>query len=153
MEEHGRRNVAAAAARERSARQPESRPARTSRNWRLRLAPIWISPSRIGSHRLPDVLDLVFRPDPAHRHPVYRQLADHLTALIAEGRLAPGERLPPSRELAAALGLSRNTVTRAYDWLVETGHLGAHVGRGTFVQAAPRRAPAARALAPVPTGL
>ncbi len=80
------------------------------------------------------MLDLSFRPDRTRRDPVYRQLADHLAELVDAGRLRSGERLPPTRELAQALGLSRNTVTRAYDWLIEAGWLGAHVGRGTFVQ-------------------
>jgi len=84
------------------------------------------------------VLDLAFRADPARPEPVYRQLADHLAALIAAERLRAGERVPPTRDLAAALGLSRNTVSRAYEWLVETGWLGAHVGRGTFVLGPPR---------------
>ena len=69
------------------------------------------------------MLDVAFRPDPQHPDPVYRQLADHLAELIAAGRLAADERVPPTRELAAALGLSRNTVTRAYEWLVEAGFL------------------------------
>jgi GntR family transcriptional regulator/MocR family aminotransferase len=94
------------------------------------------------------VLDLPFRADPLHPDPVYRQLADHLAALISAGRLQAGERVPPTRELASALGLSRNTITRAYAWLIEAGFLGAHVGRGSFVQRAARakgaqRAPAA----------
>lgn len=84
------------------------------------------------------MLDLAFRRDPQQSAPVYRQLADHLTELIAAGRLAADERVPPTRELAAALDLSRNTVTRAYEWLIEAGFLGAHVGRGTFVQGAVR---------------
>jgi GntR family transcriptional regulator/MocR family aminotransferase len=84
------------------------------------------------------VLDLPFRPDPTHSDPVYRQLADHLAEWIRAGRLPAGERLPPTRELAASIGLSRNTVTRAYEWLIEAGFLGAHVGRGTFVQGAAR---------------
>lgn len=84
------------------------------------------------------MLDLPFRADPLHPDPVYRQLADHLAELITAGRLPAGERVPPTRELASALGLSRNTVTRAYEWLIEAGCLGAHVGRGTFVQRAAR---------------
>ncbi len=80
------------------------------------------------------MLDLAFRADPLHPDPVYRQLADHLALLISTGRLPAGERIPPTRELATALTLSRNTVTRAYQWLVDAGFLGAHVGRGTFVQ-------------------
>lgn len=90
------------------------------------------------------MLDLSFRTDPTRSDPVYRQLADHVAQWIAAGRLARGERMPPSRELAASLGLARNTVTRAYDWLVETGWLGAHVGRGTFVLGPPARSPTAR---------
>lgn len=91
------------------------------------------------------MLDLPFRPDPRSEAPVYRQLAEHLVELIEAGRLRPGERIPPSRELAAALGLARNTVSRALDALAAAGLLDAHVGRGTFVQArAPRLRAAAR---------
>lgn len=95
------------------------------------------------------MLDLAFRADPARPEPVYRQLADHLAALIAAERLRAGERVPPTRDLAAALGLSRNTVSRAYEWLVESGWLGAHVGRGTFVLGPPKRATAARERRPL----
>jgi len=90
------------------------------------------------------VLDLAFRPDPAAADPVYRQLAGYLAALIEAERLRPGERVPPTRDLAEALGLSRNTVSRAYDSLATDGLLGGHVGRGTFVQPRARR-PAADA--------
>ena len=88
------------------------------------------------------MLDLLFRPDPQSAAPLYRQLADHLSALIEAGRLPPGERIPPSRELAAALGLSRNTVSRALDALAAAGLIEPHVGRGTFVR---RGAPRLRA--------
>jgi GntR family transcriptional regulator/MocR family aminotransferase len=98
------------------------------------------------------VLDLAFRPDPTRSEPVYRQLADHLAALIAAERLARGERVPPTRDLAHALGLSRNTVARAYEWLVGAGWLGAHVGRGTFVVGPPRTR-ARRNRAPRPVAL
>jgi GntR family transcriptional regulator/MocR family aminotransferase len=95
------------------------------------------------------MLDVPFRLDPDSAAPVYRQLADHLIELIDAGRLRPGERLPASRELAAALGLSRNTVNRALDLLASAGLLAAHVGRGTFVQARARRL---RAVAQGPSG-
>jgi len=42
------------------------------------------------------------------------QVAQHIEQQIALGRLSPGDRLPSERELAAQLGLSRNTVTAAY---------------------------------------
>ena len=79
------------------------------------------------------VLDLAFTPDRAAPEPVYRQLERYLQELLRARRLAPGERLPASRDLAASLGLSRNTVNQAYQALVEQGLLRAHVGQGTFV--------------------
>jgi GntR family transcriptional regulator / MocR family aminotransferase len=60
---------------------------------------------------------------------IYRQLR----RAILDGRLMPGHRLPPSRELAGRLSVSRNTVTVAYDRLVGEGFITAHVGTGTFV--------------------
>jgi len=100
------------------------------------------------------VIEIAFRPDRASDVAVHRQLAEHLAALIATGRLAGGAKLPASRELAFALGIARNTVTQAYEQLVVQGRLRAHVGQGTFVaqhgsagDAARGGAPAARAFA------
>jgi len=79
------------------------------------------------------VLEIAFQPDRSGREPVYRQLEAYLRELVESRRLAPGERLPATRELAASLGLSRNTVSQAYQALVEDGLLSSHVGQGTFV--------------------
>src|SRR5438270_913775 len=68
--------------------------------------------------------------------PLYQQVRDSLRALIASGKLAPGDELPASRTLAETLGVNRGTVTTAYDELVAQGLLERHVGRGTFVAAA-----------------
>ena len=84
------------------------------------------------------MLDLPFHPDRGRPEPVFRQLEEHLRGLIETGRLVPGAKLPATRELAASLGLSRTTVSLAYDTLVAGGWLRAHVGQGTFV--AKRRA-------------
>ena len=54
---------------------------------------------------------------------------------ILDGRLAPGARLPSSRELAASLGISRNVVIMAFDQLTAEGYLESRVGSGTFVAA------------------
>ncbi|SDL51537.1 GntR family transcriptional regulator / MocR family aminotransferase [Nonomuraea maritima] len=70
---------------------------------------------------------------------VYRQLLD----AILDGRLRSGERLPPTRELARRLDISRNTVALAYDRLVADGFLVGRAGAGTFVSAAPVRGRAA----------
>lgn len=53
--------------------------------------------------------------------PRYRRLRDALTALIEAGEMRGGEMLPSSRVLADGLGLSRNTVNRAYRELVAEG--------------------------------
>jgi GntR family transcriptional regulator/MocR family aminotransferase len=60
---------------------------------------------------------------------IYRQLRQ----AILDGRLRPGERLPPSRQLSQSLRVSRTTVTTAYEGLIGQGFLTAQVGVGTFV--------------------
>jgi len=60
---------------------------------------------------------------------------------ISRGALAPGERLPPHRELAYQLGVSANTTSRAYAEAVRRGLLRGEVGRGTFVRGLEAQAP------------
>lgn len=81
--------------------------------------------------------EFAFSPDRASAEPVYRQLVGYLEDLIDSGRLIPGERLPPTRELSAALGLGRNTVALVYEILEASARVTSHVGRGTFVAGAP----------------
>lgn len=69
---------------------------------------------------------------------IFRQLHE----AIIDGRLAQGERLPPTRELAASLAVSRNTVAVAYERLTAEGFLVGRVGAGTYVCANPPAAPA-----------
>jgi GntR family transcriptional regulator/MocR family aminotransferase len=91
------------------------------------------------------VLELAFTPDRDHLEPVYCQLRDYLRELIVAERLPRGAKLPATRELASSLGLSRNTVTQAYEELIADGLAAAHVGQGTFVATTSRpAAPAAR---------
>jgi DNA-binding transcriptional regulator YhcF (GntR family) len=73
------------------------------------------------------------RLDPAARTPLSAQLRDRLADLIQRGRLLPGERLPPVREAASALGLAPNTVARAYRELEAMGLLLGRGRLGTFV--------------------
>ena len=65
--------------------------------------------------------------------PLTRQIQGHLERLIADGLLAPGVKLPATRELAHTLGVNRATVALAYEELVASGLARAHVGQGTFV--------------------
>ena len=83
------------------------------------------------------VLDIGFQPRRDGDVPLGRQLADHVAGLIASGRLPIGARLPPTREVAAALGVGRNTVSAAYQQLATRGLVGGEVGRGTFVATRP----------------
>ncbi len=56
---------------------------------------------------------------------------------VRSGRLAPGVRLPSSRDLAVDLGIARNTVADAYAQLVAEGWLEARTGSGTWVAERP----------------
>ena len=58
---------------------------------------------------------------------------------IAEGQAAPGERLPPARDLAAVLGVNRNTALRALRLLREEGLLEFRRGRSITVAGTPQR--------------
>lgn len=78
-------------------------------------------------------LDLPLHLDRASPLPLSRQLVRELRRAIEEGRLPPGTRLPPTRALARAFGLSRHTVLNAYDELLSEGLLRGQVGSGTFV--------------------
>jgi GntR family transcriptional regulator/MocR family aminotransferase len=65
--------------------------------------------------------------------PAYKCLADTLQSAIEAGRLIKGDTLPPSRELAQSLGLSRDTVVRAYDELTVRGLVKTTGTSGTYV--------------------
>ncbi len=73
-----------------------------------------------------------------------RQLYQALRERILDGRLRGGSRLPASRDLAALLGISRNTVTRAFDQLYAEGYVAGRVGAGTFVAQLDGQRPQAR---------
>jgi GntR family transcriptional regulator/MocR family aminotransferase len=67
---------------------------------------------------------------------IYRQVRE----AVLDGRLPQGELLPPSRELARRLTVSRNTVVAAYDRLTAEGFAASRVGAGTYVAGAPHPA-------------
>ncbi|MFN8654727.1 MAG: PLP-dependent aminotransferase family protein [Candidatus Obscuribacterales bacterium] len=69
--------------------------------------------------------------------PMYAELARILKESIETGKLTAGEKLPTDRSLASSLQVDRSTVSRAYDELQALGLISSHVGRGTFVTAAP----------------
>ena len=67
--------------------------------------------------------------------PLHRQVYRELARLILAGRLAPGSRLPSSRDLARELGVARNTVLSALDQLASEGYVEGRRGSGTYVAA------------------
>lgn len=104
----------------------------------------------LGSRQLAGML-----PDPAERRPAYRHLARAISELVLDGRVALHVRLPAERELAAALGTSRATVTAVYDLLRESGYAHSRQGSGTWTALPPGSAPSgvARALVPPDTAI
>jgi GntR family transcriptional regulator/MocR family aminotransferase len=65
--------------------------------------------------------------------PLQAQLRAALVGAMLDGRLAPGTRMPASRELSTMLGLSRNTVVIVYEKLTDDGYLEARSRTGYFV--------------------
>lgn len=65
--------------------------------------------------------------------PKYRAIADVIVDDVTSGRLPPGTRLPPQRDLAWKLGVTVGTVSRAYSEAERLGYVRGEVGRGTYV--------------------
>ncbi|HZA49531.1 MAG TPA: GntR family transcriptional regulator, partial [Myxococcaceae bacterium] len=82
-----------------------------------------------------------FKIDRASPLPVYVQLAEQIRLLVRRGALSPGDPLPTVRELAVALSLNANTVTRVYRDLQQEGLLRLERGLGTSVAPRQRREP------------
>src|ERR1035437_5318986 len=70
---------------------------------------------------------------PVERHPVNRQIYQVIREAILSHMLPVGLQLPSTRDLARELGMSRNTVTYAYEQLIAEGYLETRTGAGTFI--------------------
>ncbi|MFI9746736.1 PLP-dependent aminotransferase family protein [Streptomyces sp. NPDC052494] len=68
----------------------------------------------------------------------YRRIADRVEAAVRDGRLRPGDRLPPQRVFARRHRIANSTAIRVYGELARRGLVVGEVGRGTFVRAAPQ---------------
>lgn len=84
--------------------------------------------------------------------PLYLAISAALARDIEDGRLHPGDRLPPQRDLAGALGVDLGTVTRAYSEARRLGLIAAEGRRGSFVRAGRGRSIPAD-VAPFDTGM
>lgn len=71
--------------------------------------------------------------EPHAATPLHLQIYARYKSLIAQGRMAPGERVPSLRVLAVELGVARGTVEAAYDRLIGEGYLVSRGPAGTFV--------------------
>ena len=71
---------------------------------------------------------------------LHDQVAAEIRRAIAEGEAGPGERLPLAKDIAAVLGVNKNTVLRALHILRDEGLLEFTRGRGISVSGTPRRA-------------
>ena len=78
-----------------------------------------------------------FTVHPSSGVPIYRQLMDQVTALVAGGKLQPGDVVPSVRQMAADLGVNMMTVSKAYAKLEAAGILEHSRGKGMLV-ATPR---------------
>jgi len=76
---------------------------------------------------------VIFQIDLGSNVSVYRQICDQAKYAVATGALAPGDRLPAIRELAAQTRVNRNTVARAYLELEREGVIVSRAGQGSFV--------------------
>ena len=83
----------------------------------------------------------LLRVDAAAAVPIWRQIEEGMTHLVAAGALGPGAAVPSVRDLARDLRVNPATVAKAYQRLVEQGVLEVRRGEGTFVASAPPALP------------
>jgi len=76
---------------------------------------------------------MLIKIDGESTEPLADQIAAQLRRQIVEGAIAPGERLPAARDLAAGLGVNMHTVLRAYDVIRVAGFIELRRGRGAIV--------------------
>jgi GntR family transcriptional regulator / MocR family aminotransferase len=64
---------------------------------------------------------------------LYREIYESIRSRILDGQFRSGLRIPSTRQMAKQFGVSRNTITTAYDQLIAEGYLEAQTGSGTYV--------------------
>jgi GntR family transcriptional regulator len=82
--------------------------------------------------RRPKTVQFYIQPD--SEIPASKQLLDQIQFAIASRQYPPGERLPSTRQLAMITGLHRNTISKVYQQLEETGLVESQPGSGIYVK-------------------
>ena len=77
---------------------------------------------------------MLFGVDPDSAVGLADQIASQVRGALISGRLQPGDKLPPARELASGLGVNMHTVLRAYSALRDEGLIDLRRGRGAQVR-------------------
>jgi len=77
---------------------------------------------------------MLFSVDPDSPVGLAEQIASQVRGALASGRLTPGDKLPPARELAAGLAVNMHTVLRAYSALRDEELIELRRGRGAHVR-------------------
>lgn len=98
---------------------------------------LWLSQS--GRHRT-TITSTMFpvKIDRSDTMALHDQVAAEIRRAIADGEAGPGERLPLAKDIAAVLGVNKNTVLRALHILREEGLLDFQRGRGITVAGTPQ---------------
>jgi len=73
--------------------------------------------------------------EPPKKTRLYENIIDQLIALIKDGTLKPGDKLPPERKLAEDLNVSRTAIREALRSLETMGYISSKVGGGTYINA------------------
>lgn len=68
--------------------------------------------------------------------PIYEQVKDSLRKMMLTGAIAPGEKLPSVRQMAASLAVNPNTIQRAVEALEREGYVYTVPGKGSFASGA-----------------
>jgi len=97
----------------------------------------------VGEIRKVDIAKVIngIRVDPASTAPMYLQIANSFMTKIQGNLLPAGTKLPPERELADLLSVSRTTIINAYRLLEERGLIATRIGSGTYVAEMPAADP------------
>ena len=79
-------------------------------------------------------MSILISVDSSQETPLFKQVVEQITALVQEGTLTPGDRLPSTRLLARQLGVNRTTVYRAYQELWALGYIESNPGSYSVIR-------------------